>query len=764
MASRQSNSDVKAGAMQVRWVLLLLCVSSLMVFFRIVVQPDGFIYRPNSGVSDLTITHWPNALFVRNTLTAWRQLPLWRPLILSGEPFAANPLSGIWYPPNLLLIVFPVTMAFNLLFVAHAVWSGLGAFRLARSTGASDAGGILASLTVMLAPKAIAHLASGHVGLYFAWSWLPWLLWSVRRLAQRSSPPRVAVTAVVGASLILADVRLGFYGALAAGAYWIWLVTDRVRSRSTRLAWAIVAVMAVCALVAGLVAVQMLPLAAAAGRMNRGGLSLEESGIASLPPRYLLGLIIGDHGGFQEWMTYMGAGILLLAAAGVARWAGSERWVWTGVALGAGIYSLGTHTPIYGWLYRVLPPLTWLRGPARAWFLVVIGVALLAAHGTTVLEAARGVRCRRTQLAAFGLAVAACVGGVGSFVFGLPANVMAACILWPLGGVLILLRLSGALKSLPFATLVVALSFTDLCVIDLSLYRVRSSGDVLSEGRAAAEWLAQQPRPFRVYSPSYSIPQHTGALYGIESVDGVDPFQLTHYVEFVRAATRIDIPGYGVTVPAFPDVPQHVDMLQAHADVLPDLRLLGLLNVRYLATGYPLISDDLVLVGEHDDVHVYRNERALPRAFIVDASAAGVHGSISSTCSEIHPDTLGVLEDRAMLRSVSSLRLTPNRIDLTATGPGLLVLSEIWDPDWAVEVDGLSTPLLCYGGVLRAVWLDPGTHRVQLTYWPGGLSAGITATLATVIGVVVLCWMRRWSVVDGMGELEGHNRRVPRGQ
>ena len=113
-----------------RWTPLVLLALAAAFFWPLWFAPDGFLYRPNSVYSDLTITHWPNALLIRDSLATWGQVPLWRHLVLSGEPFAANPLSGLWYPPNLLLLLLPLTVAFNLLFVLHTAWAGLGAYRL----------------------------------------------------------------------------------------------------------------------------------------------------------------------------------------------------------------------------------------------------------------------------------------------------------------------------------------------------------------------------------------------------------------------------------------------------------------------------------------------------------------------------------------------------------------------------------------------------------------------------------------------------------
>jgi hypothetical protein len=707
-----------------RWICLSLFVLAAIFFWRLWPSPGGFPYRSNSDYSDLTITHWPNALFIRHSLSSWGQVPLWRHLILSGEPFAANPLSGLWYPPNLLLLILPLTFAFNLLFVLHTAWAGWGAYRLTRLIGASRAGGLLAALTVMLAPKAVAHLASGHVGLYFAWAWLPWVLWAVRRLAKRHGPGDVATAAAMAAMLLLADVRLGFYGGLAAAGYWV----VNLKSQISNLKWQIMAAIGAVLLVGALAAVQMAPLAAVSGRLNRGGLTLEESGIASLPPSYLLGLLVADHGGFQETMTYVGAVGLLLALLGLFWWWGWERWWWRGLALVAIVYSLGTNTPFYGLLYRVLPPLGWLRGPARAWFLVALAAAVLAAQGLTELEETRffpktrALRRPWIDHVAVGLVSATLAGGIGGVALRLPANVVVAAVIWPLAGVLVSLRAGGRLRRTLFVVLILALTLVDLFYVGSTLYRVRSADEVLAEGEAAAAWLAEQPGRFRVYSPSYSIPQHTGAVHDIEMADGVDPFQLAGYVDFMQAATGVDLPGYSVTVPSFPGVPEREDMLLAHRDAVPDLRLLGLLNVRYLAVAYPLEVDGLVPLGEHGGVYLYRNERAFPRAFVAqDAS----------------------VWESADVREARVVRWTPNRIQVEAEGPGLLVLSEVYDPDWQVRVDGETAEIVPVEGVLRGVHLADGPHQVAFAYWPSGLIIAISLTVLGVVCLALLWFVER---------------------
>jgi hypothetical protein len=312
---------------------------------------------------------------------------------------------------------------------------------------------------------------------------------------------------------------------------------------------------------------------------------------------------------------------------------------------------------------------------------------------------------------------------------------------------LLALRASGRLPAPWLIGLALALMLADLWGMGFTLYRVRPADEVMAEGEAAAAWLAAQPSPFRVYSPSYRIPQHTGAAYGIETVDGVDPFQLADYVAFMRAATGVDLPGYGVTIPPFPEAAEGENMLLAHRGVVPDLRLLGLLNVRYLAAAYPVEAEGLVPLGRQDGVYLYRNERALPRAFVVGQveMAEGLEAALAWLAeAENDPRRAAVVEgsgeheagsqgQRAEGREAGEARIvqwTPNRIQVEAEGPGLLVLSEIYDPDWRAQVDGREAEIVRADGILRGITLEEGLHQVTFAYRPAGLGVGGGLTAA----------------------------------
>jgi hypothetical protein len=144
-----------------RWLPAILLLVPLAWLAPLALHPTAVAFQPGSEFSDLAITHWPNALFINQTLRAWHALPLWNPNILAGTPFAADPLSGLWYPPLWLAALFPVPLTFNILLALHLGWAGLGAYRLTREHGLGVSASLVAGLAFGGMPKLVARHRQG---------------------------------------------------------------------------------------------------------------------------------------------------------------------------------------------------------------------------------------------------------------------------------------------------------------------------------------------------------------------------------------------------------------------------------------------------------------------------------------------------------------------------------------------------------------------------------------------------------------------------
>ncbi len=632
-----------------RFPVAFLLVAGLFLW-PVVLHPAEIPVRPGGQETDLLLSHLPNAAYLRWALARFGQWPLWNTQILAGQPFAANPLTGLWYFPNLLLLLpfVPLTVLLNGLFTLHVAWAGYGTFRLLRAEGLLLGPAFLGGLAFAGTPKLIAHLAAGHILLVFAIAWTPWLLLAVRALAVRPGLRPAALVGVVLATMFLADVRWPAYAGWLAGAYGLATVAAArrtpgpLRPALTTLVWSTGAAVVFFLLLS---AVLLIPLAELVRYSGRTALTLDEAAIYSLPPwPYVLGLAIPLRGVIHEWVTYVGLAPLGLAIIGVRR-----RPFWAAAAVIAGLFALGTNSFLFPLIFRWLPGVSLLRVPSRAWFIVAFGVCLLAAHGWQTLSG----RWRDT----LGLQRYARLG-------------------------------------LPVLLLVISL---DLLWMNTSLLTVQPV-PALSP---VATWLAAQPGLFRVYSSSASLPLPDG----LQHVEGVDPLHLATLARFVEQATQIIPTEYSVSVPA------RYSRDRATTP-LPDAEMLGRLNVRYLVAEFDVTTPGFKLVQQFEATRIYENELAQPRAWLADGGSAQV-------------------ED-----------WSPDHMAVRATGPGLLVLSEIAYPGWAAQIDGRTVPLETVDGLLRAVPIGPGTQVVDFIFRPLSVLVGGGLTL---IGWLAVLGVFRWA-------------------
>ena len=77
-----------------------------------------------------------------------------------------------------------------------------------------------------------------------------------------------------------------------------------------------------------------------------------------------------------------------------------------------------------------------------------------------------------------------------------------------------------------------------------------------------------------------------------------------------------------------------------------------------------------------------------------------------------------------------------------APEPGLLVVSERYDPGWRARSGGRRLPVVAAGGVLLGVELGPGEGELELVYRPAGIGWGAAAGAAAV-AVMLALWVAR---------------------
>lgn len=674
---------------------------------------NGFPYpSPDAEYSDLAITHYPNGLLIQRSIVQNHQIPLWSPQILSGYPFAANPLSGLWYPPGWIALLFPLPFGFNLTAALHLLWGGYWLYRLLKLEGLSTIPSIFGAYCFMLMPKLYAHYGAGHLTLLYAVCHTPLFLFAVAKTRSHGAGGLQALRrgmlgGVVLAGIILADIRWSVYAILAWGFFIlfrsVWIKPFRLKS---------LLLSAGSTLITGILlsAVLLLPFMQYTSLSTRAALDPAESMVYSLPVSRILGFLTPFFNSSHEWTVYMGIVPLFLILCMIFQKKGDRsHWLWLSLITIGILLALGENFLPIRWLYA-LPGMRLLRVPSRAVFLVGMGFSMMVAIGLdTILHVYDSIRWRWVNLAAVASAsfISFIAIGIGITSGNVPWN-----FIWGSGLVLVSwlwLRFYPRLENrfnLLWLIGVFLLITVDLVVMDGSLLSYRGKDDVVLTGESVLEQIIQDSDQFRVYSASYSVSQEIAAYYHLELADGIDPMQLSTYVEYMATATGIESEGYSVTLPPFKTGDPATDNLGA----VPDVKLLGELNVKYVAAEFEIHSPGLELIDWENGIYFYINENWRPRAVLYPAD---------------HP-----------VEAYSVVRIdeyTPNHTIMTVEGPGQLVLSELDYPGWQVRIDGEKAPIQITEEIFRSVEVPAGMHQVEFYFRPrlifGGLSISIVAAV-----------------------------------
>lgn len=88
----------------------------------------------------------------------------------------------------------------------------------------------------------------------------------------------------------------------------------------------------------------------------------------------------------------------------------------------------------------------------------------------------------------------------------------------------------------------------------------------------------------------------------------------------------------------------------------------------------------------------------------------------------------------------------PNRVEFTIdiTIPSMLVMTDVWHPDWSVEVDGYPAKLLRVNYLQRGLWLEKGNHKVIMTFMPQSWKLGRWGTVSGFLLFLVMMIFGKW--------------------
>jgi hypothetical protein len=730
------------------------------------------------------------------------RFPLWNPYEFLGMPFIASFQSAMFYPTNWLCAVLPLGRAINLGIVLNLFLSGLFTYLWCRRAGLRRVGATVAAAAYVFGAPQFLRVFEGHWSFLAAMPWAPCLLLCLEELAAgRWSWGVVAGGAAALTMQIFAgQPQYVFFGGITALLYFAGRLWQERRSGGVSKAAAGAALIyAAGTLAAG---VQLLPAFELLSISSRKGqLTLEWIGRFSLVPESLITLVAPDFFGTDlagkywgrwnlwEMSAYVGIIAIGLALLG-ALWGKRRTVLLTGCMIVLLlILALGESTPALEVLYRFVPGFNLFRAPARFLAPLSLFLAFLAGVGADVFvgvgrpaeaETERRRGGTRSVTTAWIFAVAALfLATAGIFLLphpGLALDIWPRFIrfIWRQGfgeafylryrggapefmtialreacaSVLRAAAFLGALAILAWATGKFRLKMPAVAAVVFLLLaadywtfgrRYLATFDPADDGLtpACAAWMRELPGPFRyARGGDLQFPPGEGMIYQLCCIEGVQP---NVPARFRDAFWRLqgEPPSKQLTEYALTTITSQMGMLNLNYVVC---------HRYHLKTEMP----GLHTIYEDDRLRVDALPEPWPRAWLV------YH-------REVIPDAAAMLEALARFdfRNVALLekepgcpleeptlkegtpvfmRCEPGLVVLqTVTGSdALLVLSDLYYPGWRATVDGKRAEILRANYLMRAVAVTRGRHTVAFVYEPASFKAGIAASLAGGLGIVLM--------------------------
>jgi O-antigen/teichoic acid export membrane protein len=539
--------------------------------------------------------------------------------------------------------------------------------------------------------------------------------------------------------------------------------------------------------------------------------SLADGALISLQGTSMWGTDWGTKN-YVEAATYLGILPLLLAVIGLVSWRRRAiAWFWAAAGLVSLTFVFGM--PTYKLLFLGLPGFDQLHTPFRWMFPVTLAMAVLAGLGADHLTRplrdrfsfGLGLAVTALGLTFCGLLLAALLDphrwtavveqlfdGIGALDAALAhfpdADALASYQFWNASQLALLTLLSGvAVLALAWTarrgvhkriaqTLALLVVAADLI---LAGYGFNPAVEVaLADVQPpVVEWLADATsvKWGRIvgYGSDKVLWPNTAMRSGISDLRGYESIIPLWTVETLNA-----IDGGG----ALEDPEQRHPMLTYNrfgnlgsTDSLahPGLAALG---GRYVVTTEDVDVAGLDLVFE-DDVRVYENTKAMPRAWLVNqVRVIEDRDQLLLALSSFDPSTEVLLEEspsesiwaemepgRRVRRQSIVVREdieTRNSLQIEVVGApsgGMLVVSEGWFPGWRAMVtpagsdEAVEVPVYRADGMIRAVPVPPGLSTVELRYFPLSVKVGLYVTflgaILLLLAAAYALW-RRFVVVD----------------
>jgi len=686
-------------------------------------------------------------------------VPLWNPHQAAGYPLIGMIQVGMFSPVNMVMYLFPETIAWDILILLRFLLAGLFTFWLMRSLGFKPIPSLGAGICFMLSgPMVLMQYWTVNVDIF-----APVLLIAIDRLIRQANRKRMGFLAIIVFLTVLGGhpehiFLVNVYG-FAFFVFRLWSLRKRTPIKKALALFA-----GAYALGIALSAFVLFPFFRNLlfelwhGHPHAVGLKMEEQAGRALTlalPFFFQDVPLTYQWQFSGWWGgYLGT--IPLALAFLSLFKKHKRGLnFFFAAFAFLIIGKQYGLPVINWI-GYLPLFNIVRYAIHAPHLAALTIALLAGMGirTILLHKhifSKGLIFSLSLLTIAGLHLIL-LKNPENPTSGMKATLTALIALAALQAVLFL-RDRRTVSRQVVGLFLLCILFGELFV---HIHRERPNRFASFGKVPYIEYLRSDPQYSRAYGNFWAFYPNTASGFGVDDLGYFFGLVPKRFVTFINT---IVIPRHfrdDLRPPALRAIPVQnrefiLDLLNVKHIVTPRTKRFSTKFAHFsgIEKTHPLVYDQ--------EVKIYERPSVFPRAFIVHRAFFINNETMHlQLMNKIGPqlrqvaviDAAPIPQIIAALRtapaddnsSVEITKYTPNEVILNVTmeSPGFVVLSDAYHPDWTLTVNGQDRAIFPTNYLLRSVFLPAGDFELRFAFRPLSFYLGI---MISVFSLLVLLFM-----------------------
>ena len=742
----------------------------LSIFFRDIIFQKSFFWE------DFLYYFYP----VRNFATvsfANGEIPLWNPYTFGGMPFQADIQTTTFYLPNFLLVPFVkngrLDFLWNEIFIiTHFLVAGIGMYNLSKKIFVSKLPSAFSGFVYMFSGFAILHIA--HQVVIHQFAWFPFIILFFKKMLEENSLKYAMISAFFLSLAILGGhPQFSLYFFYFLFAYFLFELYPFVKNyfleksfgNLKNIFWKLVLATSVILFSISFSAIQLLPTFELANLSVREEISFAKSLEGEIFWQQLITVLIpkffgtsnhllaenefryfgpGLYWSFWETVIYCGIATITLAIFSLKQFK-ENRLIkfFSIVGIFAILLALGDNFFLHKIFYEFVPGFEKFRSIGRLGFFYMFAVSILSGFGLKEILISKN----KTSIIKISIAVTSIVFLV---LILLKSNLLNTFLWWQFNNgafksganqstfsLVFNTSLSHTIESFLFAILsfvaiffvwkkITSQTFAIVVLFFVHYFDIQSFGFLQTNSKTNTEEHFTQRKNyvdkfvkeneseiFRVsgrYQGSIFIDRNQGMMDKVFLMEGYSPLQLQKI---------------------FPPLSNSNE------------------SYRIMNTKYRLSLDTVFMNGKlSTGLNFKMDSLVFPRAFFVynfKEFQTEKEESLFLSSKFFFPKQIATFQEKVDFKifdttentnwktKILNYKNNSFQVEVETEKDGILILSEIYYPNWKCFVDGKERKIYRTNWSLRSVFVEKGIHKIDFIFEPKPFHLGAKISLVTLL-------------------------------